>query len=66
MNTLNQLRLREAARYLVFTSRLVGDIARDVGFADPFFFTRQFTAFFGVSPSAYRAREQEREQARQQ
>lgn len=61
MNMLNKLRLREAARYLRFTSRLVSDIAKDVGFADPFYFTRQFTAFFGMSPTAYREREQEKE-----
>jgi AraC family transcriptional regulator of arabinose operon len=51
-----KLRLRQAARLLEFTSRSVGDIAQDVGFQSPFYFSRQFKAYYGVSPAAYRKR----------
>jgi AraC family transcriptional regulator of arabinose operon len=52
--TLRALRLREAARLLRFTDRPVADIAAEVGFGSPFYFTRRFTAAYGLSPRAYR------------
>ena len=52
----SNLRLRQAARLLEYTSLNVGEIARDVGFQSPFYFSRQFRLYFGCSPTAYRAR----------
>lgn len=49
-----QIRLRHGARQLVYTSRTVAEVADDVGFQSPFYFTKQFTAAYGISPSAYR------------
>jgi AraC family transcriptional regulator of arabinose operon len=54
LETLIKLRLRHAARMLEFTDLNIAEIAEEVGFASPYYFTEQFSAFFGVSPSAYR------------
>jgi AraC family transcriptional regulator of arabinose operon len=56
METLLKIRMRKAAKLLEFTTLPVGDIARDVGFSSPYYFTRQFTAFYGMSPTLYRRR----------
>lgn len=49
------LRLRQAARLLEFSTLGIAEIAAEVGFASPFYFSRQFRRQFGVSPTAYRA-----------
>lgn len=49
------LRLRQAARLLEFSTLGVAEIAAEVGFESPFYFSRQFRRQFGVSPAAYRA-----------
>ncbi|MEH7012697.1 helix-turn-helix domain-containing protein [Neobacillus niacini] len=54
IETRNKIRLRQAARLLEFTTRTIGEIAADVGFMNPFYFTKQFTAFYGKSPTAFR------------
>jgi AraC family transcriptional regulator of arabinose operon len=51
-----RLRLRQAARLLEFSTLSVAEIAVEVGFESPFYFSRQFHRQFGVSPTAYRAR----------
>ncbi|GAA5201994.1 helix-turn-helix domain-containing protein [Microbacterium jejuense] len=48
-------RLTRAAQLLASTDRAVGEIARDVGWDDPLYFSRRFSKLHGVSPSAYRA-----------
>jgi AraC family transcriptional regulator of arabinose operon len=58
METLLGLRLRQAARLLEYTSLSVGEIARDVGFHSPFYFSRQFKVYYGRSPSDYRQQAQ--------
>ncbi|MCS7221469.1 MAG: helix-turn-helix domain-containing protein [Anaerolineae bacterium] len=60
MEMLRKLRLRQAARLLEFTSRQVSEIAQDVGFRSPFYFSRQFKAYYGMSPTAYRGQVQRR------
>ncbi|MBS4176135.1 helix-turn-helix domain-containing protein [Lederbergia citrea] len=54
MATLLSMRLRHAARLLEFTNRAISEIADDVGFSSPFYFTKQFTAFFGMNPRDFR------------
>lgn len=54
IETLLKIRLRHAAKQLEFTTRQVAEIAADVGFRNPFYFTKQFSAFYGMSPTAYR------------
>lgn len=48
------IRLRHGARQLEYTSRPIAEVAEDVGFTSPFYFTKQFTAAYGISPTAYR------------
>lgn len=49
-----RLRLRQAARLLAFSTLSVAEIAAEVGFESPFYFSRQFRRQFGISPTAYR------------
>lgn len=51
-------RLRMArARQLLITSELsVGEVAAEVGYVDPFYFSRQFHSVTGLSPRSYRQR----------
>lgn len=56
LETLLKLRLKHAARLLAHTTMLVSEIAGLAGFQSPFYFTKQFTALYGVSPSGYRHR----------
>ena len=49
-----KLRMRHASRLLQITSRQVSDIAKDVGFKSLFQFSRQFSRWHGMSPTAYR------------
>ncbi len=51
---LRRLRLDFAAREIVTTETLLGDIAIAAGFADQSHLTRTFKAHFGLTPSAYR------------
>ena len=37
-----------------FSEWFIGDIASELKFADPFYFSRKFTALIGVPPSEYR------------
>jgi AraC family transcriptional regulator of arabinose operon len=48
------MRLREAARMLRFTVRPAAEVAEDVGFTSYNNFTKQFKAFYGLSPQQYR------------
>ena len=46
--------LREAMRALTFTAAGVAQVADDLGFADPAYFSRFFKARAGVEPSRFR------------
>lgn len=50
--------MEEARRDLLFTSMTVQQIAFDLGFADPAYFNRLFSRRTGLTPKAYRDREQ--------
>ena len=47
-------RLEQAARLLCTTSLQVGEIAGEVGFEDPFHFSRAFRTRYSLSPSHFR------------
>jgi AraC-like DNA-binding protein len=49
------LRMTKARVLLDTTDEPVSAVARAVGYPDPFYFSRQFHALHGMSPSAYRA-----------
>jgi AraC family transcriptional regulator of arabinose operon len=54
LHTLLKLRLHRATQLLELSERLISEIAEDVGFLDPFYFTKQFQAHYRMSPSQYR------------
>lgn len=49
-----RLRSARARELLITTHHTIAEIARAVGYADAFYFSRQFRAVNGVSPSEYR------------
>ena len=49
-----RLKIQRACERLRTTDDLVADIARDLGFADPFYFSRLFRRRVGSGPRAYR------------
>jgi AraC-like DNA-binding protein len=55
IDLLTETRLAHARSMLVETSLDVATIAREVGFDDPAFFSRQFSRKVGIPPSTFRA-----------
>lgn len=51
------LRMARARQLLDGTDALVGEVAREVGYDDAFYFSRHFRRHHGMSPSDYRARD---------
>ena len=51
---LHGLRMRHARHLIQHSKRSVKEIAFSVGFTDPLYFSRQYTAFWGASPRADR------------
>ena len=52
-------RLKYAARILSQTDKSVSEVAYEVGFSDPYYFSRAFKKLFGVSPKQWRERQGE-------
>jgi len=50
----NQLKVQKACQYLYFTDRNIKEICTELGFDDPFYFSRLFKKFMGLSPSQYK------------
>jgi len=48
------LRMQRAGQLLATTTRSVKEIAADLGYDDPFYFSRVFKSIHGVAPSDYR------------
>lgn len=55
LELLHERRLDEARRLLARTAAAVGEVADELGFADPAYFSRFFARHAGLSPQAYRA-----------
>jgi LacI family transcriptional regulator len=53
---ITRLRMREACRLLVETSKGAADVSKLVGFSSPQYFSRQFSRQFGKTPGEYRNR----------
>jgi AraC-like DNA-binding protein len=53
-----QLRVEAAKNLLLTSDLLIAEIARRVGFADQYFFSKTFSKLAGITPSAYRRRGQ--------
>ena len=56
MEYVKRLRSARARELLMTTDLTVAEVAERVGYPDPFYFSRQFHAVNGTSPSAFRAR----------
>jgi len=54
INYFNHLKIQKACQYLYATDTLVKEVAAEVGFDDPFYFSRLFTKLIGISPLHYR------------
>lgn len=51
----NQLKVYKSCEYLYFSSRSIKEICAELGFEDPYYFSRLFKKFMGLSPSKYKA-----------
>lgn len=51
---IEDLVMQEAQRLLLSTDRTVGSISQELGFCDQFYFTRRFSARYGLTPKDYR------------
>lgn len=49
-----QLKIQEASRLLEFSGYRIHEIATDLGFEDPYYFSRVFKRIMGQSPKQYR------------
>lgn len=56
MGFVEEHRMRLAAQLLDLTDRPIKDVATEVGYADPLYFSSRFRRWSGVSPRAYRHR----------
>jgi AraC family transcriptional activator of pobA len=54
LDLLNGRRMLEARRLLAYTPMPVAEVARELGYEDPAYFTRFFTRHVGDTPSGYR------------
>lgn len=54
LDYLTHLKIQKASRLLDFSDLKINDIANQVGYTDPFYFTRVFSKTMGKSPKAYR------------
>jgi AraC family transcriptional regulator of arabinose operon len=50
-----QMKMQKACQQLDFTTHAVKAIAFDMGFDDPYYFSKRFKTIIGVSPKKYRA-----------
>jgi AraC family transcriptional regulator, arabinose operon regulatory protein len=49
-----QMKMQKASQQLDFTDKSVKEIALNMGFDDPYYFSRRFSKVIGVSPTTYR------------
>lgn len=54
INYFNQLKVQRACELLVTTSLSVSEVSEQLGFNDPYYFSRLFKKHMGSSPSTYR------------
>ncbi|WP_413669412.1 AraC family transcriptional regulator [Mucilaginibacter sp. Mucisp86] len=54
INYFNLLKIQASCQYLYFTDRSIKEICSDLGFDDPYYFSRLFTKLISMSPSKYR------------
>jgi AraC-like DNA-binding protein len=50
----NHLKLQKACYLLQYTQKRISDISWEIGIEDPYYFSRLFSKYIGISPSEYR------------
>ena len=50
-----QMKMQKATQQLDFTDHSIKEISHDIGFDDPYYFSRRFSKVIGMSPTKYRA-----------
>lgn len=50
----NQLKIQRACHLLDFTDKKIKEIAYELSFSDPYYFSRVFSKYIGLSPQEYR------------
>jgi AraC family transcriptional regulator, arabinose operon regulatory protein len=56
INYFNHLKIQKACQHFYATNALVKEVATQLGYDDPYYFSRLFTKLMGVSPNQYRKR----------
>jgi AraC-like DNA-binding protein len=54
MNYIIRIRLDRAQEFLLMSQKSIAEISREIGWDDPFYFSRIFTSKIGMSPKKYR------------
>lgn len=54
-----RLKILKSCEYLYFTNLNIKEICKEVGFEDPYYFSRMFKKQIGVSPSEYRKKKKD-------
>ena len=50
----NQLKIWQSCQYLYFSDRNIKEICNELGFDDPYYFSRLFKKMMGISPAKYK------------
>lgn len=50
----NHLKLQKACQLLLFSNKRINEISYEIGFEDPYYFSRLFKQYMGISPKEYR------------
>lgn len=54
INYFNQLKIQKACQLLDFTDKKAKEIAFELAFSDPYYFSKVFTKYMHMSPKEYR------------
>jgi AraC-like DNA-binding protein len=49
------MKMQKASQELDFTDKPIKEVAIDLGFDDPYYFSRRFSKIIGMSPTKYRS-----------
>ncbi len=50
----NELKIQQSCQHLYFSNRSIKEICMEIGFADPFYFSRLFKKVMGIAPASYK------------
>jgi AraC-like DNA-binding protein len=50
----NHLKIQKACQFLIFTKLRIREIGLELGWDDPYYFSRLFSKVMGMSPNEYR------------